>query len=98
MGQSVVIAVDGKSVRGTITAEDPFGLHLLAAYLPGEGVVLMQMVVEKDKENEIMVAPKCSGAWIYATKWWSPNAMHTQRSLSIQIMEAGGDLRVDRQG
>ena len=57
-GQDVVIAIDGKTVRGTITAADPFGLHLLAAYLPGEGMVLMQLVVEKDKENEIVVAPK----------------------------------------
>jgi hypothetical protein len=31
-GQEVVIALDGKTLRGTITAEDPFGLHLLAAY------------------------------------------------------------------
>jgi len=40
-GQDMVIAIDGKTVRGTITMEDPFGLHLLAAYLPGEGIVLM---------------------------------------------------------
>jgi hypothetical protein len=38
-GQSVVIAIDGKTVRGTIRGEDPFGLHLLAAYLPGDGIV-----------------------------------------------------------
>jgi len=57
-GQEMVIVIDGKTVRGTITAEDPFGLHLLAAYMPGEGMVLMQMEVEKDKENEIVVAPK----------------------------------------
>jgi hypothetical protein len=30
-GQDTVIAIDGKTVRGTITSEDPFGLHLLAA-------------------------------------------------------------------
>ena len=52
-GQSVIIAMDGKTLRGTITRADPFGLHLLAAYLPGQGLVLMQLVVEKDKENEI---------------------------------------------
>ena len=56
-GQHVVVSIDGKTIRGTITPDDPFGLHLLAAYLPGEGIVLMQMVVEKDKENEIVVAP-----------------------------------------
>ena len=46
VGQEVVIAIDGKTLRGTITRDDPFGLHLLAAYLPGEGIVLFQMVVE----------------------------------------------------
>jgi predicted transposase YbfD/YdcC len=91
VGHSLVIAVDGKSVRGTITAQDPFGLHLLAAYLPGEGVVLMQMVVEKDKENEIVVAPKLLKCLDLRNKVVVADAMHTQRSLSLQIMEAGGD-------
>jgi hypothetical protein len=40
-GQEVVMSMDGKTIRGTITPEDPFGLHLLAAYLPVEGIVLM---------------------------------------------------------
>jgi predicted transposase YbfD/YdcC len=91
-GQEVVIAIDGKTVRGTITAEDPFGLHLLAAYLPGEGIVLMQMVVEKDKENEIVVAPKLLKCLDLRNKVVIGDAMHTQRQVSIQIVEAGGDF------
>jgi predicted transposase YbfD/YdcC len=91
-GQEVVIVIDGKTVRGTITAEDPFGLHLLAAYLPGEGMVLMQMVVEKDKENEIVVAPKLLKCLDLRNKIVTGDAMHTQRALSIQIVEAGGDF------
>jgi predicted transposase YbfD/YdcC len=90
-GQDVVIAIDGKTVRGTITREDPFGLHLLAAYLPGEGIVLMQMVVEKDKENEIIVAPKLLKCLDLRHKIVIGDAMHTQRRLSIQIVEAGGE-------
>jgi predicted transposase YbfD/YdcC len=89
-GQDVVIAIDGKTVRGTITAEDPFGLHLLAAYLPGEGIVLMQMVVEKDKENEIVVAPKLLECLDLRNKVVIGDAMHTQRQLSIQIVAAEG--------
>lgn len=89
-GQEVVIAIDGKTVRGTITAEDVFGLHLLAAYLPGEGIVLMQMVVEKDKENEIVVAPKLLKCLDLRNKVVTGDAMHTQRQLSIQIVAAGG--------
>ena len=86
------IAIDGKTVRGTITREDPFGLHLLAAYLPGEGIVLMQMVVEKDKENEIVVAPKLLECLDLRNKVVIGDAMHTQRQLSIQIVAAGGDF------
>jgi predicted transposase YbfD/YdcC len=91
-GQEIVIAIDGKTVRGTITPEDRFGLHLLAAYLPGEGMVLMQMVVEKDKENEIVVAPKLLKCLDLRNKVVIGDAMHTQRQLSIQIVEAGGNF------
>jgi predicted transposase YbfD/YdcC len=88
----MVIVIDGKTVRGTITVEDPFGLHLLAAYLPGEGIVLMQMVVEKDKENEIVVAPKLLQCLDLRNKVVIGDAMHTQRQISAQIVEAGGDF------
>jgi predicted transposase YbfD/YdcC len=91
-GQDVVIVIDGKTVRGTITLDDPFGLHLLAAYLPGEGIVLMQMLVEKDKENEIVVAPKLLQCLDLRNKVVIGDAMHTQRQLSAQIVEAGGDF------
>ena len=91
-GQDTVIAIDGKTVRGTITAEDPFGLHLLAAYLPGEGIVLMQMIVEKDKENEIVVAPKLLECLDLRNKVVIGDAMQTQRKLSIQIVAAEGDF------
>lgn len=91
-GQDVIIAIDGKTVRGTITSKDPFGLHLLAAYLPGEGIVLLQMVVAKDKENEIVVAPKLLKCLDLRNKVVIGDAMHTQRQVSIQIVEAGGDF------
>lgn len=91
-GQEVVIAIDGKTVRGTISRAEPFGLHLLAAYLPGEGLVLMQMVVEKEKENEIVVAPKLLQYLDLRKKVVIGDAIHTQRQLSIQIVEAGGDF------
>ena len=90
-GQAVVISMDGKTVRGTITADDPFGLHLLAAYLPDEGIVLMQMVVEKAKENEIVVAPKLLQSLDLRKKIVIGDALHTQRKLSTQIVDAEGD-------
>lgn len=92
VGQAVVIALDGKTLRGTITRDDPFGVHLLAAYLPGEGLVLMQLVVEKDKENEIVVAPHLL-AWLdLRGKVVVADALHTQRALSVQVVAAGGDF------
>ena len=91
-GQDTVIAIDGKTLRGTITAEDPFGLHLLDAYLPGEGIVLMQMMVEKEKENEIVVAPKLLACLDLRNKVVIGDAMQTQRKLSIQIVAAEGDF------
>jgi hypothetical protein len=56
-GQAVGINLDGKALRGTIPAGQKHGLHLLAAYLPDAGVVLMQMEVGA-KENEIAAAPR----------------------------------------
>jgi DDE_Tnp_1-associated/Transposase DDE domain len=91
-GQDIVIAIDGKTVRGTISLDDPFGLHLLATYLPGEGIVLMQMVVEKDKENEIVVAPKLLQCLDLRNKVVIGDAMHTQRQISIQIIAADDDF------
>lgn len=92
VGQEVVIAIDGKTLRGTITRDDPFGLHLLAAYLPGEGIVLFQMVVEQEKENEIVVAPQLLKSLDLRQKVVVADAMHAQRGLSLQITEAGGDF------
>ena len=89
-GQEVGLAFDGKTVRGTITLDDPFGLHLLAAYLPGEGLVLLQMVVEKDKENASVVAPKLRKSLDLRGKVVVGAALHTQRTLSVEIVQAGG--------
>ena len=50
VGWSQLIAIDGKTLRGTIAPAATQGVHLLAAFLPGEGLVLMQVRVE-NKEN-----------------------------------------------
>ncbi len=53
--QSVLIALDGKIIRGTIPAGQTRGVYLLAAYLPEEGWVLLQVEVGS-QENEIPAA------------------------------------------
>jgi hypothetical protein len=53
----MVISIDGKSMRGTIPYGEQRGVHLLAAYVSGQGLVLAQAELDK-KENEIVVDPK----------------------------------------
>jgi predicted transposase YbfD/YdcC len=89
-GQSLVIALDGKTLRGTIAAGQTRGQHLLAAYLPAEGWVLFQVEVA-GKENEITAAPRVLKMLDLRGKIVTGDAMFAQRELSVQIVEAGGD-------
>lgn len=90
LSQAVVIAIDGKTLRGTIPTGQTQGLHLLAAYLPEEGLVLMEVEVDT-KANEIVAAPKLLHHLDVRGKVVVGDAMHTQRQLSIEIVTAGGD-------
>lgn len=56
-GESSLVTMDGKTIRSTIPLGETRGTHLLAVYLPLEGLVLIQMEVDQ-KENEIVVAPQ----------------------------------------
>jgi predicted transposase YbfD/YdcC len=89
-GESLVIALDGKALRGTIRAGQTHGRHLLAAYLPAEGWVLFQVEVVS-KENEISAAPRVLKCLDLRGKVVTGDAMFAQRDLSLQIVEAGGD-------
>ncbi len=42
---SIALAVDGKTLRGTIPAGQSRGVHLVAAYLPHQGVVLARLAL-----------------------------------------------------
>lgn len=88
-GESVLLNLDGKALRGTIAAGQSRGLHLLAAYLPEEGWVLMQVEVER-KENEIPAAMRIVQCLDLRNKIVTGDALLTQRDLSAQIVEAGG--------
>lgn len=87
---SQLISIDGKTMRGTIPKGEKQGVHLLAAYLPEEGVVLKQIEVG-DKENEINVAPELIEALYLKEKVVCGDAMQTQRDLSVDILAKGGD-------
>lgn len=84
------VTLDGKVLRGTIPAGETHGVHLLAAYVPEQGVVLMQVEVE-DKTNEITAAPRVLAALDLRDCVVTGDAMFTQRDLCQQIVLAGGD-------
>ena len=54
---SIQLAIDGKTLRGTIPLGETEGVHRLSVYLPQQGVVLAQMNVEH-KGSEITFAPR----------------------------------------
>lgn len=89
-GHSVILTLDGKTLRGTIPAGQTRGLHLLAAFLPGEGWVIVQVEVDR-KENEIVAAPRVLKGLDLRGKIVTGDALLAQRHLSVQIVEAGGD-------
>ena len=89
-GQWVQATIDGKTLRGSIPAGQTRGVHLMAAYVPGEGVVIAQVEVG-GKENEIKAAPRLLEAIDLRGKVVSADAMLAQRQLSVQIVEAGGE-------
>jgi predicted transposase YbfD/YdcC len=86
-----LVSFDGKTVGGTICADDPHGEHLLAAYFVESGIVVGQVSVGR-KENEIVAAPKLLEGIDLHNKIVIGDAMHTQRGLSEQIVRAGGDF------
>lgn len=83
------LAMDGKTLRGTIEAGQTRGVHWLAVYGVQAGVVL-NPVNGLSKENEISAAPKVLNGVALSGKVVTGDAMFTQRDLSSPIVEAGG--------
>ncbi|MEE4238538.1 MAG: ISAs1 family transposase [Anderseniella sp.] len=88
--QSQLVSIDGKTMRGTIPKGSTQGVHLLAAYLPEEGVVLNQVEVDS-KENEIKAAPQLLEGIDLKNKVVCGDAMQAQRQLSVDVLAQGGD-------
>jgi len=84
------LALDGKTLRGTIPAAARSGVHLVTAYQIESGVACLQVSVPT-KANELLVAPPMLAALDLHGVLVSGDAMFAQRNLSTQIVEAGGD-------
>jgi predicted transposase YbfD/YdcC len=79
----------GKRRRGTIAGGMTRGVHLLAAYLPARGIVLIEVV--DGKANEIVAAREALALIDVQGCVVTGDAMFAQRELSRQIRRKGGD-------
>lgn len=84
------VTIDGKTLRGTIPAGAKQGVHLVAAYLPQIGCVLAELAVS-GKANELTVAPTLLAQLDLQGTIVTGDALFAQRTLSAQIIAAGGD-------
>lgn len=89
-GQEVVLSMDGKTLKGTIPRGETRGTHLLSIFVPEQGLVLAEAVVDR-KENEIVVAPTILRQVNLQDTIVIGDAMHAQRDPSSQIVAAGGN-------
>ncbi len=87
---SVVVNLDGKTLRGTIPKGKTQGVHLMALFWPKQGLVLAQLAVGR-KENEIVAAPKVVAQLDLQGMVVTGDAMQAQRTLSVEVVGRGGD-------
>jgi predicted transposase YbfD/YdcC len=85
-----VYALDGKAIRGMRKKEEEGNEYMLSVYDVEQAKVMSQVEVGR-KENEITKAPKALQMVEIAQKVVTGDAMHTQRGLAAQIVEAQGD-------
>lgn len=85
-----VYALDGKAVRGMRKKDEEGHEYLLSVYDVQQAKVMSQVEVGW-KENEITKAPQALKMVEIAQKVVTADAMHTQRGLAAQILEAQGD-------
>ena len=82
--------IDGKQIRGTELVSGEGNVYLLGVYVPGAGVMLMQVELAAG-EGELTLAPQVLKTLDLQGKVVTGDAAFTQRNLSIQIVNAGGD-------
>jgi predicted transposase YbfD/YdcC len=89
-GEGEVLAMDGKALRGTRIAGQESSDYVLSIYNVVTQQVVAQAAVDS-KENEIVAAPRALEGVCVAGKIVTGDALHTQRAISAQIVERGGD-------
>jgi predicted transposase YbfD/YdcC len=86
-----VIAVDGKTLRGSKTSSDGKGaLHVVSAYAIEAGLVLAQRAVD-GKSNEITAIPELLDMLALKGAIVTIDAMGTQKEIARRIVDKGAD-------
>ncbi|HVN55716.1 MAG TPA: ISAs1 family transposase [Anaerolineaceae bacterium] len=86
-----VLAFDGKQLRAAIPCGETEGIELVAVYAPESGQVIAQGQLADPLGGEIPAAEQVLAAVDLHDKVVLGDALHTQRALSRQVVEAGGD-------
>lgn len=87
-GVLTAVAMDGKSLCGTLTAHS-HTVHLLSLFDQQTGYVLSQMRVD-DKTNEITSAPQLLETLVLQGRVVTADALLCQREISQKILDRGG--------
>ena len=82
--------IDGKQIRGTELGAGEGNVYLLGVYVPGTGVMLMQVELVTG-EGELTRAPQVLKTLDLQGKVVTGDAAFTQRTLSLEIVAVGGD-------
>ena len=86
-----VVAVDGKTLRGSKKWSDGTGaLHVVSAYATQAGLVLGQCAVD-GKSNEITAIPELLDMLNLRGAIVSVDAMGTQKGIAARIVDKGAD-------
>ena len=88
--QGDIYAMDGKARRGMRKKDEEGHEYGLSVYDVAQAKVMAQVEVGR-KENEIVKAPTALKLTEISQKVITGDAMHTQRGLSTQILEAQAD-------
>jgi len=86
-----VVAIDGKTLRGSKAARDGSGaLHLVSAYATRAGLVLAQRAVD-GKSNEITAIPELLDMLNIEGSIVTIDAMGTQKAITARIVDKKAD-------
>jgi predicted transposase YbfD/YdcC len=87
-----LIAIDGKTCRGSHHASQGLGpLHIVSAWASEEGIALGQVATE-EKSNEITAIPLLLEQIDLANSVITIDAMGCQKEIADDIVEGGGDF------